>query len=148
MIPRDYFDHRSLHIQATEAWLCWFTNQPKCEHTLEQSYSGMYSIFQHSLMLRGQKTNYSEWSSYHNCTTYRCMRNLVRFLEFAESLIKIFKKCKIRIRFAESTSLFSQCFICSIFNAWYVVYSVLYMCFIQCFICVRGRPRASHRDVI
>ncbi len=26
---------------------CWFTNRPKCEHTLEQSYSGMYSIFQH-----------------------------------------------------------------------------------------------------
>ncbi len=26
-----------------------FTNRPKCEHTLEQSYSGMYSIFQHSL---------------------------------------------------------------------------------------------------
>ena len=25
---------------------CWFTNRPKCEHTLEQSYSGMYSIFQ------------------------------------------------------------------------------------------------------
>jgi len=23
-----------------------FTNRPKCEHTLEQSYSGMYSIFQ------------------------------------------------------------------------------------------------------
>ncbi len=28
--------------------LCWFTNRPKCEHTLEQSYSGMYSIFQQS----------------------------------------------------------------------------------------------------
>ncbi len=27
--------------------LCWFTNRPKCEHTLEQSYSGMYSIYQH-----------------------------------------------------------------------------------------------------
>jgi len=28
-----------------------FTNRPKCEHTLEQSYSGMYSIFQHFPML-------------------------------------------------------------------------------------------------
>ncbi len=36
---------------------CWFTNQPKCEHTLEHSYSGMYSIFQ-------QLT-----SEYNRCTT-------------------------------------------------------------------------------
>ncbi len=28
-----------------------FANRPKCEHSLEQSYSGMYSIFQHSPML-------------------------------------------------------------------------------------------------
>ncbi len=27
---------------------CWLTNWPKCEHTLEQSYSGMYSIFHHT----------------------------------------------------------------------------------------------------
>ena len=30
---------------------CWLTNRPKCEHALEQSYSGMYSIFLHSPML-------------------------------------------------------------------------------------------------
>ena len=28
---------------------CKFTNRPKCEHTLEQSYSGMYNIFQHEI---------------------------------------------------------------------------------------------------
>ncbi len=38
-------------------------------------------------------------------------------LGFAERPIKIFKKCKIRTRFVESTSLLPQCFICSIFNA-------------------------------
>ncbi len=27
---------------------CWLTNRPKCEHSLEQFYSGMYSIFHHS----------------------------------------------------------------------------------------------------
>ena len=31
--------------------MCWFTNRPKCEHSLEQSYSGMYSIFQHHVRL-------------------------------------------------------------------------------------------------
>jgi len=25
---------------------CWFTNRPNCEHTFEQSYPGIYSIFQ------------------------------------------------------------------------------------------------------
>ncbi len=62
-------------------------------------------------------------------------KTCIVFFEFAESPIKIFKKCKIRTRFAESTPLPPQCFICSIFNAWYVVYSVLRMWSIQCFIC-------------
>ena len=38
---------------------CWFTNRPKCEHTLEQSYSGMYSIFQQDWRLSFQK----DWTS-------------------------------------------------------------------------------------
>ncbi len=39
---------------------CWFTNRPKCEHTLQQLYSGMYSIFQQSLC---SKAAASLWSS-------------------------------------------------------------------------------------
>jgi len=36
-----------------EEWkIVEFTNRPKCEHTLEQSYSGMYSIFQQRLVRR------------------------------------------------------------------------------------------------
>ena len=42
---------RGFGMQQVKASQCWFTNRPKCEHTLEQSYSGMYSIFQHSPML-------------------------------------------------------------------------------------------------
>jgi len=57
------------------------------------------------------------------------------FFEFAESPIKIFKKCKIRTRFAEPTPLPPQCLICSIFSASYVTHSVLHMCSIQCSIC-------------
>ncbi len=36
----DLFQHLACSVE--------FTNRPKCEHTLEQSYSGMYSIFQHA----------------------------------------------------------------------------------------------------
>ncbi len=31
-----------------------FTNRPKCEHSLEQSYSGMYSIFQQEVAGGGE----------------------------------------------------------------------------------------------
>ncbi len=33
-------------FKCTNARKCWLTNRPKCEHTLEQFYSGMYSILQ------------------------------------------------------------------------------------------------------
>ncbi len=33
-------------FKCTNASKCWLTNRPKCEYTLEQFYSGMYSIFQ------------------------------------------------------------------------------------------------------
>jgi len=36
--------------------LCWVTSRPKCEHTLEQSYSGMYSIFQQSHQFPNHRT--------------------------------------------------------------------------------------------
>jgi len=36
----------SLGDPEVAAAYCWFTNRPKGEHTLEQSYSGMYSKFQ------------------------------------------------------------------------------------------------------
>ncbi len=55
---------------------------------------------------------------------YRCMRNLVRFFGICREPHQNFQKVQNK---NESTPLPPQCFICSIFNAWYVVYSVLHM---------------------
>jgi len=43
------WNYNASHIQCSSNCLggcCWLTNRPKCEHILEQFYSGMYSIFQ------------------------------------------------------------------------------------------------------
>jgi len=75
---------------------CWFTNRPKCEHTLEQSYSGMYSILQH-YVAGSEKSSERDLRtlSYKNAFGLSPQRNKIGGLEKCQLLAR--SKCSKKI---------------------------------------------------